>query len=149
MQKPLLGENMSAKKEQLGFTLIEMMIVVAMIAIISTIAFSSYQSSTVRANRAAAANYVLEVANMQERFLLDNRNYATSMTALGATPPAEVSNHYTVTTGDNNGTSTVPSYFVKADPKAAQNTNDTDCGWLQLDNIGNKTTEIAGTRCWR
>lgn len=146
---------MHNNKAQNGFTLIEVMIVVAIIAILATVSYSSYRNNVVRANRAAAASYVLEVANMQERYLLDNRDYATgnadgtvNMATLGATPPPEVSDNYTITTGDDNATA-VPSYFVRATPTGAQAADDSDCGWLNLTNTGTKTTQYGGSRCWR
>lgn len=138
---------MHGSRSEKGFTLIEVMVVVAMIAIIATIAMGSYRDSTVRANRAAAASYLLEVANMQERFLLDNRDYASSMANLGATPPAEVSDNYTIATSDPGGTA--PAYQITATPTGAQASDDTDCGWLRITNTGAKTTQHGGTRCWR
>lgn len=135
-------------KTQKGFTLIELMVVVAIVAILATIAVGSYNNSTVRAHRAAAVSYMLEVANMQERYLLDNRDYAPDMATLGAIPPAEVSDFYTITTADDNGASTVPSYYVRAVPKGSQATSDTECGTLELDNLGNRT-DAGGSRCWR
>jgi type IV pilus assembly protein PilE len=144
---------MGSARQAQGFTLIEVMVVVAMIAIIATIALGSYRDSTVRANRSAAASYTLEVANLQERFLLDNRAYAASMAALGATPPPEVSDNYTVTTTndiDANGTvDSPPAYQVTATPTGAQASDDTDCGWLRINNLGAKTSQHSGARCWR
>lgn len=131
-----------------GFTLIEMMIVVAIIAILATVSYSSYRNNVVRANRAAAASYVLEVANLQERFLMDNRDYAPDMATLGAAPPLEVDDNYNVTTGDNNGADPVPSYIITATPTGAQLADDTACGALTLDNRGIRG-DAGGDRCWR
>ena len=139
---------MGAKKQAQGFTLIELMIVVAIVAILATVAVGSYRDSTVRANRTAAVGYLFEVANMQERYLLDNRDYAPDMATLGATPPDEVDDNYTITTADDNGVSTVPSYYVRAVPKGSQATADTDCGTLEIDNLNNRT-DAGGARCWR
>ncbi len=136
---------MHRPKKESGFTLIEMMIVVAMIAILATIATSSYRDSVVRANRAAAVSFMLEVANLQERYLLTNRDYAPDMATLGVAVPGEVSDFYTVTTADDNGASTVPSYYVRAVPKSSA---DPACGTLEIDNLGNRT-DAGGDRCWR
>lgn len=144
---------MGLARQAKGFTLIEVMVVVALIAIISTIAIGSYRDSAVRSNRAAAASFILEVANQQERFLLDNRAYAADMTALGAAAPPEVSDNYTVTTTndiDNDGTvDSPPAYQVTATPTGAQASDDTDCGWLRINNLGAKTSQHSGARCWR
>nr|WP_183410938.1 type IV pilin protein [Litorivivens lipolytica] len=135
---------MHGLRTEKGFTLIEVMVVVAMIAIIATIAMGSYRDSTVRANRTAAASYLLEVANMQERYLLDNRSYAADMATLGASVPPEVSANYTVTT-----VGAAATYQVTATPTGAQASDDTDCGWLRINNTGAKSTQHGGTRCWR
>lgn len=132
-----------------GFTLIEMLIVVAMIAILGTLAMNSYRSNTVRANRAAAVSYMLEVANIEERYLLDNRAYATgtsALTDLGTSPPTEVSNNYTITIVDPGGTA--PDYRIVATPSGSQASDDTACGTLTLNNLGVKG-DAGGSRCWK
>ena len=81
-----------------GFTLLEVMLVVAIIAIISSIAIPSYLQYVVRANRAAAQGTMLEVASRQERYLLDRRGYAADIATLTMSIPSSVSSNYTVTT---------------------------------------------------
>lgn len=132
-----------------GFTLMEVMVTVAIVAILTMVALGSYRGQTVRANRAAAVGFMLEVANKQEQFLLDNRNYATSIGDLPIAVPAEVSDNYTVTVADNDTSDPIPGYIITADPTGAQNTDDTDCGKLTLNHQGTKTVEFSGTRCWK
>ena len=57
---------------QQGFTLIELMIVVAIIAIIAAIAYPSYINSVVKTKRAAAEGCVSEYANYMERYYTTN-----------------------------------------------------------------------------
>jgi type IV pilus assembly protein PilE len=128
-----------------GFTLIELMITVAIIAILTMVAMPAYRDHTVRANRSAAATYLLEVANLQERQFLDARAYAASMAALGASTPSEVSANYTITTAGDN-TTTPPSYTVTATPTGGQLSDDS-CGTLTLNNQGVKA-HSGGSRCW-
>ncbi|WP_027874205.1 type IV pilin protein [Spongiibacter marinus] len=129
-----------------GFTLIELMITVAIIGILAAIALPSYQEYVVRTNRSAAQNFAMEVANMQERYYLDNRAYAADLTALGASLPSEISSSYTVSvTADN--TASPPSYIISAAPKGAQASRD-DCGTLTLNNKGEKGYASGATRCW-
>lgn len=129
-----------------GFTLIELMITVAIIAILMMVALPSYRDYTVRANRSAAASYVMEVANMQERNFLDERSYATSMADLGATTPTQVSSNFTISTTANNA-ATPPTYTVSAVPKSGQASDDS-CGTLTLNSQGQKGHAAGGARCW-
>ncbi len=100
-----------------GFTLLELMIVVAIIGVVASIAYPSYQRYLVKAHRSAAQQFMLEVANRQEQFMLDNRTY-TDLAGLGlATPPADVSGFYEVTAVPNNG-ATPPTFAITATPKA-------------------------------
>ncbi|TFG85920.1 MAG: prepilin-type N-terminal cleavage/methylation domain-containing protein, partial [Chromatiales bacterium] len=62
-----------------GFTLIEMMIVVAIIAILAAIVYPSYIRYVVRSNQQAARSMLYAVADRQEQFFLDNKSYAADL----------------------------------------------------------------------
>lgn len=96
---------MSAKVTEGGFSLIELMIALAIISVIAAIAFPSYQDSIRRGHRAAAQQFMLDVANRQKQFLLDARVYATDLNALGLDIPDEITAHYEggAATGDCGG----------------------------------------------
>jgi type IV pilus assembly protein PilE len=104
-----------------GFTLVELVIAVAVIAILSAIALPSYREYVKRANRSAAQSLMLDLANREQQYLLDNRSYlgggASAVTTLiPSGVPTDVSNFYTMTV-----TSTVgppPTFEVKATPKS-------------------------------
>ena len=130
-----------------GFTLIELMITIAIIGILATIALPSYRDYVMRSNRTAAASYLLEVASLQERYFLDARAYAANMTALGATPPSEVSSNYTVTTVGNNA-ATPPNYTVTATPISTGAQSSDSCGTLTLSSTGVKGHASGASRCW-
>ncbi len=66
---------------QRGFTLVELMITLTIIAIISAIAYPSYTNYVVRASRQAAQAELVELANLQEKIYLNSNNYAASVTA--------------------------------------------------------------------
>ena len=59
-----------------GFTLIELMITVAVIGILAAVAYPSYNDYLIRATRSAAQSFMLDVSNKEEQYLLDARIYA-------------------------------------------------------------------------
>lgn len=79
-----------------GFTLIEVMITVAIVAILASIALPSYRQYIIRAKRSAAQAQMMDIANRQQQFLIANRSYAnkTALTGSGYILPAEVSSNY-------------------------------------------------------
>ena len=68
-------------KRSKGMTLIELMIAVAVVGILATIAYPSYQNQVRRSNRADAITALTAMANAQERFYLANNTYATDHAA--------------------------------------------------------------------
>lgn len=124
-----------------GFTLIELMIAVVVVAILVAVAVPSYRSYTVKGNRAAAQSYLMTIAQLQQQYLLDARAYATTQTALNLAAPTNVSTYYTVTDPFTVGTAP-NSFTITATPIGAQ-ANDS-CGALSIDNLGNKLP----ANCW-
>ena len=134
-----------------GFTLIEVIIVVAVIAILSAVAYPSYLAYITRANRVAAEGFMLEVANRQERYLLDRRAYSASIGSLVSVPPNVSANYTVTTTVPRTGAPTTTSYTVDAVPGATQLARDAACGTLTIDETGTKSISGTGTvsTCWR
>jgi type IV pilus assembly protein PilE len=118
-----------------GFTLIELMIVVVVVAILATIAVPSYRKFIMRGHRSAAQSAMMDIANRQQQFLMANRSYVDSaeLTASGYALPTEVSDHYALTV--TVGAGAVPTFLVTMTPLGFQ----ADDGVLTLDNVGNKT----------
>jgi type IV pilus assembly protein PilE len=134
-----MGSDMNRKMS--GFTLIELMIAVVVIAILVAIAVPSYRSYLQRGNRAAAQSYLMNIAQLQQQYLMDARTYATTQLALTLTTPTNVSTYYTIQDPFTVGTAP-NSFSVTATPIGAQATD--SCGTLSIDNLGNKTP----VNCW-
>ena len=129
--------NNSFKKylKQHGFTLIELMVVVAIVGILSAIAYPSYTQYTIRANRAAAQSEMMAIANRQQQFLITNRNYVDKATleASGYALPADVANKYNYNIVLGGGA--VPFYTLSFAPIGTQASD----GNLAINSDGVKT----------
>lgn len=99
-----------------GFTLIELMITVAIVAILAAVAYPAYTSYVRKGYRAAAQSYLMDVAQKQTQYLLDNRAYAATTAALNATAPTDVDNNYTISVAVTAGPP--PAFTITAAPKA-------------------------------
>src|SRR4051812_25160515 len=95
---------------QKGFTLIELMIATAIVAILAAVAYPAYTRYIIKANRASAQAQMLDIANRQQQFLLANRAYATTaaLVSSGYTLPTTLTNKYSYSI--DVGASTVPSF---------------------------------------
>jgi len=120
---------------QEGFTLIELMITVAVVAILAAVALPSYRQHIIHGNRSAAEAQMMDIANREQQYLLANRVYAdkTTLIANGYALDSQVSQNYTWNAVP--GTGTEPSFVITFTPAGAQASDVT----LTLDNQGNKT----------
>jgi type IV pilus assembly protein PilE len=143
-----IGANRSA-----GFTLIEVMIVIVIVAILVSIALPAYQSSLQKGRRADGKSGLMDAANRQERLMLDRSTYTTDMTVLGyATDPMLSEEKYyniDVEAPDPN-CPIATCYHLVATPVAGGIQNDdTRCATLILYSTGAKeATGTAPTECW-
>ncbi len=145
---------------QLGFTLIEIIIAVAVVAILATIAFPSYLNQVRDSRRAEGKSLLLQSANRQERFYSTTspNTYAGDMTALGfAADPAlggDTGNAaeawYQVSVVAPTAACPIASCFVLQAVPIRDQVKDTECGTLRIDSLGRRFEGGTGTvdDCW-
>ena len=129
-------------KKPAGFTLIELMITVAIVAILSVVAYPSYNDFVVRSNRAEAPRELVRLANLQEQLFVDSRAYTTNISDLGVGSTAT----YKTPSSNYKITSTVVgnTFTLTADAQGAQATNDPGCTAITITDTGQKTP----INCW-
>lgn len=124
-----------------GFTLIELMIAVAVVAILMAVALPSYTEHVRKSHRSEAQAYLMTVASRQHQFLVDTRAFA-ALANVGVAVPAAVSTHYEVTLVLAAGPP--PGFTLVATPKGNQAKE--RCGVLGIDQAGTKVADKSG--CW-
>ena len=120
----------STPRQSTGFTLIELMIVIAIVGILAALAYPAYQDHIRKSNRAAEQAFMMDVAQRQQNYMMNNRSYATSLATLGIGLPEDVSPHYAVGGA---------SLGVAAGPPATFN--------LQLDPVSGSIQAGDGSLC--
>lgn len=141
-------EKMAAQRHlEEGFTLIEIMIVVAIVSILAAVAYPSYQEYMLRSRRAEGQAFLNEAAARQERFRAQNGTYTTTVSDLKL-PYGDLSErgYYKLAITSANG------YTLTAERQGVQKA-DKKCGDLVLDGVGKKSLDDhnGGTvaTCWK
>lgn len=123
-----------------GFTLIELMVTVAIVAILAAIAYPSYQSHVVKTRRKAAEACLLELAQFMERYYTTNMSYASA--SLPSTQcRTELASYYTF---DFVGTPNETTFTLAATAAGVQAAKDAACTPLKVTHTGSKTP----SNCW-
>ncbi len=150
------GNESTGKRRSMGFSLIELMIVVVIVAILAAIAFPSYTRYITRTHRVAAEGCLSELGNYMERFYttnlrydLDSANAAPSVTGFDCESSSQTGPFYKYRFAANEPTQS--SFILQAIPQGAQATQDAKCGTLSLDQTGLRTVSGTGgvAECWR
>jgi type IV pilus assembly protein PilE len=136
MNNTLVGSNQRSFSAQHGFTLIEVMIVVAIVAILTAIALPSYTEYVRRSERANAQSKLSEAAQWLERNYTTNNKYPTTIAGYDTSK-------YAVTLS----AATDTSFTLQAAPSGTY--TDADCGSLTLTNVGLKGSTTGDAKCWK
>ena len=137
------GSSPARWRRQVGFSLIEIMIAVAVVGIIAAIAIPNYSSYVRRSARADAKSLLMENTQFMERYFTTNNTY------VGATLPNTVSPEGASGSAIRYNISfpaspTASTYTMQAAPVNAQASD--SCGTLTIANTGAQTPKTAG--CW-
>jgi type IV pilus assembly protein PilE len=130
-------------KRPFGFTLVELMVAVAIVGILASIAFPSYLQQMEKGHRSGAEGYLMDLAQRQQQYLTDTRGYAPDVGTLNDPVPNEVVNYYTVQICSGSVTAstcpyaaTTPPTFVVIATAIGDQVSD---GNLSIDSTGAKT----------
>ena len=148
-------------QDDVGFTLVELLVAVAILGILAAIAMPSYQSAVLRANRADAQISLSRLSTLQEQYFFRNNQYAGDLSDImhGASSGSSVNSqegHYLIAVslvgeGPGEGTSEAHGWAMTAVPQGRQ-TDDTTCASITLDNLGRRSArDVNGqpsNECW-
>lgn len=139
----------AAQRLQRGFTLIELMVVVAIVAILVGIAVPTYQDSVRKSRRGQAKADLAEAAQAMERYYTVNNSYVGATLANiwpSGQSPRQGTAHYRLSF---QGAVTASTFTVQVVPEASTGQNKDKCGTMTLNNRGQKTPAAADVpECW-
>lgn len=128
--------SVQSGKRNAGFTLIEVMVTVVIIAIIASIAFPSYQQMVLRSHRSDAIDTLANTAQLLERQFTQTNSYNGV-----AVPATSTNGFYSISANIS-----AASYTLTATARGRQ-AKDTECASFSIDNTGQKLATTAGA-CW-
>ncbi|WP_046167172.1 type IV pilin protein [Chromobacterium vaccinii] len=143
------------KKTPEGFSLLELVITLAVLALLVSIALPSYRNFMMQSNRTAAKTALQDLASRQESYFSTNNNYASQLATLGYASgtvyvPGNGNNLYALSIANT----TASTFALNAAPQGSQAQD--SCQTYQLDNLGNQSNIVNGSNgttlsvsgCW-
>jgi len=130
-----------------GITFIELLIAVAIIGILASVAYPSYTDFVMRSNRTEAQSELLRIANLQEQYFIDQRTYTSDLTDLGLSDNPFIN---TDTGGNYNFSATIgddgTSFTLTATTTGTFQNKDSTCTTFTINEVGQKGAESDD--CW-
>jgi type IV pilus assembly protein PilE len=138
-----------------GFSLVELMVVIAVVAILSAIALGAYRQYMLRTNRTDGTMVLLKLQAAEEKYFLQNNTYTANLgtDGLGVTGGTGVTSmttargFYTIAVAAGATTTLATSYLLTAAAAAGQ-VKDTSCPTLTIDDQGIHGPSSTAATCW-
>jgi len=131
------------RRTERGVTLVELLLVVAIVAILGTIAVSNYRSYSLRANRVEAKSALLNIQTAQEKYYLNEHEYGT-LAELKQRAVTERGQYTVAVVVDADG----EGYTATATAVGSQ-VADKDCAVFTIDQTGDRDPPLATSTCWK
>lgn len=157
---PSRRDSIPFRRANAGFTLMDVMIAVAIVGILAAIAFPSYTQSVVKTKRRAAAVCLASFATHMERFYTTNLRYDQTVAGVAMNTAALTALNLECASAANTGADysygfaanmpTPTTYTLVATPTGSQASKDAGCGSLSLTHTGTRgvTGSAAVSYCW-
>jgi type IV pilus assembly protein PilE len=139
-----------------GFTLVELIVVVAIMAILASIAIGAYRRYVLSTNRTDGTMMLLKVQAAEEKYFLQNNTYSNQLgsdgisltSSVGITTLATQGGFYNITVAPGSTGNLADSYLATATAISSQ-TDDTPCPTFTIDDQGIKGPAATVATCWK